>query len=238
MHSVSVFPVLSEQACSISNHELKPLHRWHSLQANAVGLGLVQRYLKGEAYIVLVFRPVGSSRNFAALLQCREAESAILQKIRRAGDRGCIDHGGNESPMLIEIVKLMQSPEVAVSSSVYAKPVDDGLSFLPHTLHLSVVSGYLLCGGWDLIGYRKSRRDSLGISQIPCEIVKRTVEIMDNVSDNQWDIIGNGFNVRDAIDELSRYRILITDDLIRVTVPKSMHHVLQFQDMLIGPVDL
>lgn len=218
----------------------EPKHQYQG-HINGVGLGLVDRYINGELYILIVFRVARESRDFAAFLKRSQCKSDLIRQVAPSSKYRSLDTERDEAAMLVDVIQLVQSPEAVLSSSVQIHPFEEILSFLPHSTHLSLISGYLVVGGWDVFGDREgglcSGSASSGNDQFRRKVVERTVEVLDNIPSDQRDAVWKQGRRTDEDDVLSRCRITLAIDSVRVSFLEGVDHVPQFVDVLIGPLD-
>jgi hypothetical protein len=172
----------------------------------------MERYIEGEAYILMVLAVRGESCKYAAFLK-RPAPTelrAIQNVAPRAYDSGAEPNRQN-SPMLIDVVQLMQSPEAVVLSSIRFQPLQVLLDILPHSTHLSFKSGFLVLGGWDFFGDWKSRRGSwlsaVRSDEFARKVVERTVEVLDGVTNDKRELARNWPSIVDIGEVLASIRI-------------------------------
>lgn len=214
----------------------------HKRMPDSVGLRLVERYIKGELYVVVILRLSGESCKYAALLKWTRNQFGPLSEIAKGCDGLRAKPKRNEAPVLVDVVQLVQSPEAVSLSSVRIQPFNDLLSILPHSVHLSVVSGYLILGDRDVFGDRESgltgRNAAICDDEFPRKVVESTVQILDNVSRNQGEVFGQRLGTHDISDVLSGIRILLRVDGVRVGGLELVKAGVEFLDVLVGPLDL
>ena len=210
--------------------------------AGGIGLRLVERYIESELYILVVFAVRGEPRNFAALVK-KESEIDLpsVPNIAPRSDMRRVGSNGKQRSMFVKVVELVQSPENFILSSIRLQPFDDLLHLIPHAVYLSLVSGYLIDGGWDVIDDWKSsgrgRLSTASYDELPRQIVQRTAEIVDNVARNQGNMVRNRLGLRHINDVLSSIRITLCSESIRFAVLEGRQDIIQVIDVLIGPLD-
>jgi hypothetical protein len=77
----------------------------------------------------------------------------------------------------------------------------------------------------------------VGLDQLPSQMIQRTSDILQAVSSDKSDLRGNVFDAAYVIDQLSRLRILLGRDYIRLGIEKGVDFDLQIIDVLFGPFD-
>ena len=68
-------------------------------------------------------------------------------------------------------------------------------------------------------------------------MVERTHEILNGIAGDQCNAVWNRISASDVIDRLSRLRITLGPDLIRLSVQEGTMLSLQISDVLFGPFD-
>jgi hypothetical protein len=94
----------------------------------------VQRYIKGEIYILVAFRVRREPRDFATLLKRSATEFGEYGKITVSTERSGCEADREKTAVLVDVVEFVHSPETIFLSSVWIQPVDDLLNFIliPH----------------------------------------------------------------------------------------------------------
>jgi hypothetical protein len=218
-------------------------------------LRLGERYIKGELRLIMHVRL--AEKDYVAVFQrcadaARYAETAdalsdsAQNKAARDLKRNSADikERDEQSVVLVGNVEIMNSPEHVISTLVRVGNVNRIYSTLSHALYSSMTLGLVFRG---FLPEResdlppRSLRESdaaLGASdfnQLPNEMVKGTSEIVNNVSGNKSEFNGRGLNISDAIDRLSRLRIVHGFDAIRIAIQELLPSDFKITDLLFGP---
>jgi len=208
---------------------------------NGVGFRFADRYINHEMYILVVFRIRGESCNLAALLKRSEVHFDLVDQITPCSEARGLKPHRDKTSMFVDVVQLVQSPEAVVSSSVQIHSLEKILDFLPHSTHLSLISGYLVLGGWDVLGDGEGSLASWLVTvsddELRSQVVKRAVQILNDIPCNDgdgWRDRVSGMNVNDV---LSRLRITLTVNLIRVRFLELLDDSVELVDVLAGPLD-
>ncbi len=111
---------------------------------------------------------------------------------------------GKKGTVLVNVIKLADSPERVVPAFVWFEPIDSFNGFGKHSLYFSSLFGFIFV---DSLRYRKLDSAKLPLcqrhdwgalhshqNQLSCEVVKRSPQIMDNVSCDSHDIDRQGRN--------------------------------------------
>lgn len=123
---------------------------------------LAERYLKGELRVIVDFSIGNVSKKDVALLEREQrilrfdvhldppgTETATpggkdMNSAAAVGDNARSVYSaqrhshGNQEPMLVDIVKLVESPERDILSLVWLETVDNSDSIIPHSLYFSL----------------------------------------------------------------------------------------------------
>jgi hypothetical protein len=144
--------------------------------------------------------------------------------------------------MLVSVVKLSQFPEQIATTLVWLDLVENVYRATPQVLYYSarlkslVLRGAIMDGKID-VPLILNRRDA-SFSEGPCSVIKGATEIVDSVSQDRSDGIGNIRHTRDAVDELSCLRIVLFKDSVRIGSKEGIASGLQITDVQIGPDNL
>ena len=258
---------MSQKAASVKSsndihdyfsHAVERWNNWLTLD----NLRFVERYLNQEFHILLNFRK-GESYKFIACIQRDEElrghedlsgfwsghtriaghESLLhspsltwrsaIARVRRAG--------GKQQAVLVDTVKLVDSPERIIPSFVWFDRVDRVLSVLPHALYFSTEERRCVFRGSLRNGEASVRSDGAAPAffgnEVASKVVKGAPEILENVSSPKTDIQGDIGNADDIIGALSRFRIILEPDVIWTSAGEcSAQDALQVYDLLFGPL--
>jgi hypothetical protein len=176
--------------------------------------------------------PVGSKLPF-------ELSSNVVAKIDAPNEGANRD---NEA-VFIDIVKFVEYPKlVSFPTLVRLHRIDSVDSVLTHSLYFSATSGFVLVG----IG-KNGKSDVLDSFSGRCfsvrregksHVVQRGPQALDGISGEQSDPIGDRVDARRAMDEISKLRVTLGEDSIRVGSAEGELFALNIADVLLGPFDL
>jgi hypothetical protein len=141
--------------------------------------------------------------------------------------------------MLVHNIQLMEQPERLIESSVWLYRLDDVSRTLRDMLYFSLANRRCI-----LLGSISNRE--VGVSpgllpsrfnELPCEMIKSASEIMDSVSDEQRDSIGNGFDLGDIERSVLnlRYAVRLGSKSIGLFLKESLDGEIKITDVLFGP---
>lgn len=154
-------------------------------------------------------------------------------------DVGVCGTNGYEQTMFVQDVHLMDAPEVVYPSLVRLKAFNDFDCGGRSASDFIRTEGFLAGTYWE-IGFINggftgaSIRDNESNSQE----VQRGPKVMNNVANHPTPAIGNGRLYSDAVDLVSRFRVLLHDEGVGLTLKKGGDLGFKILKVLIGPVDL
>jgi hypothetical protein len=203
---------------------------------NDIGLRFIERYHRKERHFVFVWEVQGHSQKLCSFLK-RDMGFPFSAGENNGGTIG----NGQKCPVLVDVVQFVERPEVVISTPIRLHVYDDFLNILPHSTHLSLVSGLLVCGGWNIFadgeccftGDTLLRRDKFA-----CQIVHRIVEVADGITDDQRKGWREFFGPLDVQNGFTSVRVVFDGKLIRFyVVEESCETHLHLVDVLLGPLD-
>ncbi len=220
----------------------------------------IERYLESKLLLRIRFFIWGSNEEFEAVFQ-REPTIGGTNEHVHAGEGGFDFRGKTTAPshvladinasrlradrqqqaVLFDVVQFVEGPQEVIPSLVWFEQVDRIERILMGSLYFSALFGFVFSG---IVGKRKVdpvlvRRLVPGIAtnDLKSEMVQGGHEVLDGVSGNQGQRFGNGMGARDVINQLSRLRIVLGPDSIRVGSKKSDLLTPAISDVLFGPFD-
>ena len=220
---------------------------------------LADRYRKSELLVLIRFRVRLIDEEFIA---CFQREQGVLgsDEQRKMGDL-IIGNEGSQPPhecgasvdaletrtdrhqqaVLIHDVKFVQLPEGVIPSLVWFDRIDRIDRVLPHALYLSRLAGFIFLGGVedrkiDIIeGPRLTRSDQDELVGQMIESTSQTLQDFprDHV-DDRWHLT----HADEIVNELSRLRMSLGADNVRISGEESLEGFIQLLDVVLGPFDL
>ncbi|HKG62375.1 MAG TPA: hypothetical protein VKB05_21620 [Pyrinomonadaceae bacterium] len=164
---------------------------------------------------------------------------------------GKVRHDGTSSyqeAVLVDVVKLTESPEKIVPSLVRFGIIDSIYSRLRHALYFSFARGFVLCGAvrvdygkTDLLLLPAAKGNALlgasDLHQMPSEMVKGASQVLDSLPGNQGDSGCHGLNTGDIMlrECVGKLRIWLDTNFIRITIQEGLDSYFQILDVLVGP---
>jgi hypothetical protein len=202
-------------------------------------LRLAERYVRGDAHLFVRFMVSLDLPDYCSCFQFR-TEGEVIVPTRLV--EGCAPSAGlcgddQNKVMLVDSVKLMESPEKIIVSSVWTDTVDKVLGLWGDALCFSARFSFV---DFHVLADRKVDswvRYSNTSSKLGSQMIQGRPEIVSDIPYKQSDIRINGRDITQ--DELRRVRFSIelgnTDISIR---HESDSLVAQVTDVIFGPFDL
>lgn len=227
----------------------------------------VERYAKGELKVVLHVR-VRNGKEYFAYFQgktgvsgvsrlnnhsrqigggegvrvAREENSCDLLPLTRQHvvmrDRAC---SRKQKAMLVDVVKVMETPEINIPSIVWFEPVDDGLCSCMDSLYYSSSLGrsiFLRTIANGKSGDTINRGTTVSQDKLSNQMVEGTSKVLNGVSGKSR----NGQrNVSSAVKcpfDPIRITIVMDRNLVGVAIEKSVDSRVEVLDVLLGPIGL
>ena len=151
------------------------------------------------------------------------------------------DNRNNQKAVLVDIVKVMETPKRVIPTFVWFERVDSFYSRLPHATYLSSLAGLVSLGVTeDRKAYMPPRRVPLfSDDKRVCEIVQDPPKVVDSVSKGGGKLQRNIPHARHIKNQIARLRLTLTSDDIRlgIAAQKGQDFDLQITDVLFGPFD-
>lgn len=197
---------------------------------------------------------VNIGRNLDSLFLDNGAEHCPFESARDANVRKLRAREYDEA-VLVDVVKLIERPQVVIPSLVRFGSVDSIYSRLRHALYFSFTRGFVFCGTigvdygkTDLLLLRPVKGDTLfstaDLHQVPSEMVKGASQLLQSFPCNQRDVRGNAPSTNDIMlhqllwDCIRKSRIWTDADSIRLTVQENFDSLFEVLDVLVGPCSL
>jgi len=150
------------------------------------------------------------------------------------GDKEVVAPNGEQGAVLINVIKLVESPERVIPAFVGLESIDDFYRIRPDTLYFSSLCGFVSSR---ILRNRKldlTARLNSGISNHG-EVVERTPEIVDDISGSGDCVPGQNRELSEILGYLSRLRIELAENRCLMFIPKSNEFSLKITEMLLGP---
>lgn len=87
------------------------------------------------------------------------------------------------------------------------------------------------------MGDGKSSRIGGIDGELPCKVVQRTIEILDDITRDQRNCFGERISGMDINDMLYRFRITLFSDSVRGSLLEGSDDFVQLTEVLVGPLD-
>ena len=217
----------------------------------------VEHYINGDFYILVFFRIRGIDIEYCAYLQREHPAPGANVKIGNVAShvlpscthvhsniqRAQASRGSKQEPVFVSIVEGVESPKNVIPSLVWFDVLDEVDSLIFHSLYLSSEGSLVLFGRRDFIENRESAFVNWGTRTVRAneragQVIERTPKVLENIATDYRESHGNGVGFNDGVNELSRLRITLSSDFIRLGLPEGVESRLELYQVLIGPLDL
>lgn len=204
-----------------------------------------ERYVKGE--LRLVFHARLAAKNYVTVLErfsgAGQAESGgpvVTVKNPDVGkfcDHCWHAHECDEQRMvLVDNIQIVDGPEVfTISTLVRFGSVNCIYSSLRHALYSSIPHGMVFRG---MVPDRESGMPGVGrpvgVNELAGQVIKGTSEVMDHVSGDEADFGGRHLEVSNLEDVISRPRVVLGQDYIRMSFDELVPCELQITEVLLA----
>jgi hypothetical protein len=230
---------LSQERLEAKNQTLDKIHKLMQSWEQRITLQnrrLIDRFSDFSIYILLHIRI--QSEVWVCRLQKELPEpKKILDPV---GGEQRVMANGEERSVLVDNIKLVNTPKGVVTTSIRLERVNGFYRGLSHSMYFSnlvpLVSGFVLRNReLDIAGGLLSRTHP---DQLICQMVKCGAQIMDNISGAGNHIEGNSSERGEILKAVSRCRIDLFQDHLLARVPESGQLDVEIFEVLLGPLNL
>lgn len=231
-------------------------------------LRLSERYVKGELNILIGFKVPLDRKDWIALFRAKQVTTAEIKpcgslaewttqpNIMReqsfqspASDFDAnltdVNGSGYQESVLIDVVKLIESPDCVVGSHVrLGSPQYIFDSLNNGSLYFSIRFGHVLFETLKVVENGESRSIfGVGLStdthlnKLPPEIVERTSQVVDGISEWKQNRIGDFFPPVEEKDRDVIFRVILGSSCIWIRSQECGPCAIQLTDVLFGPFD-
>ena len=204
------------------------------------GLGIFQRYVECEFHLLIHFRL--AREDYVAFFERGRGFRNVEEAINRPPDTPFPDMSkrDEQSVMFVGNIHCVDEPEkVAAPSTVRLGSVNGILGALRHQLYFSMTTGYVTRSvvkdrefGTTVRGFFVDENKLIG------EVIKGTSEVMRNVPSDESDVMGRRLEFGHAKEVVSRLRVSLGFNDIRLSFDEPVPSDFQVKDVLSGPFDL
>lgn len=241
-HSEQEWREISDKALDRFRHTIERIK--NGLTSD--NLRLSERYINFQLKVLVVL----------SLKSCCGYAENLVARYQRSWGAGSHDFGPgiNLNPpfrhirsdsqyqaMLVDTVKFVDMPECIVTSDVALALADDFFRSRPHSLYFSVADGrcVLLKGLADRKIGVPVWSSSSSFDKLPCEVVKGTSKVVNDIPDNRAKIFGDRFYVRDIENGLRNFDLFLGSKTISIgRLAVTTNSDIQILDVLFGSFGL
>jgi hypothetical protein len=262
-----LMPVRSKQASETGEqaiNQIRHLMKRFDDRLTLRNLRLAERYVKAELELLIHFCVRGVPEDFVAHLHRAEflvgpeedRQGWVLPPVGvNFGELTGVKSGhvtpkieasepaddGHEQAVLVGLVEFVDLPERVVPTLVRLGGVESIYCRLRHSMYLSSLLGFVFRGGVEDREVDIEERPgipSTGQNELIGEVVESAPKVLNGIAGNGRELPRDGRDTRHVIDQLSRVRIVLGSDSIRVFVKEGGLCDLQLLDVVFGPFDL
>lgn len=155
---------------------------------------------------------------------------------------------GYQEAVLVDVVKLVESPEAVVPSLVRFGRVDSIYGRLRHALYFSFTRGFVLrgtvrvdYGKTDLFALGFAKDDPLfsttDVNEMPSEVIEGTSYVVDGLPSEQRDSGGHRLGTGDVMmcECVGKLRMWLDSNFVRLAIQEVADFPFQVLDVLVGP---
>jgi hypothetical protein len=228
---------------------------WHPFGKSGFG----KCYLNGEAHLLLCLRSRNGQEFLALIQRAKWNPVAGLNSNADPGTQpelpylsqllvadltaletrlhGVLGANGQEQAMFVDVVEGVENVKTRVPSLVWAETAENFNNLLTHAIYHSQTGHFPVMGieaNWEL----RLGRDAALTDQATGDVIQRTAEIVQDVTDNQGNLSGDNRDVLDVVRQIAGFRILLGCDSAWVGLTEFRQSGFELSDVLLGPLTL
>lgn len=240
--------MLIEKSLEPREQSINEIHHLVERIKNQLAFGnlrLSERYIDSQLKILVLLLFVSGSREVGDFVAYHESHKSMLVKVKRDAashiDKPLVHCSGDseQQSMLVHNVELMDEPKRLVESNVWLYRLDDLSRIGRDLLYFSLAYGRFV-----LLGRLRNRKICVSVGspaanfdKLPDDMVKCAPKIVDSISDDEREMLGNGFDGSDVKSCVmnGRYMVRLGPESIRITSNELLNSNIQATDVLFGP---
>jgi hypothetical protein len=144
---------------------------------------------------------------------------------------------GQEQTMFVNVVEGVENAKTRVPSLVWAETTEGFNRLLTSAQYHSQTRHFPVVGieaNWEL----SLRGNAVAPNQTTGDVIQRTAEIVQDVTDNQGNLSGDNRDVLDVVRQVAGFRILLGRDSAWIGLAEFRQSGLELSDVLLGPLTL
>ena len=228
------------------------LNQWNQWKA-LNKLGLCERYLKAKLNILVYLRFAG--KEYIAVFErlpssrsefkTRDSSGFKLEIGKHGiGNASLSVSGPNESEersvMFISDVECVQPEKFICPSLVRLGSADCIFGTRPHSMYLSSKGSFVYRGSLEnreASGVGDRLAGTTHFKQVASQVVEGTSEIVDGITSDAAERVGNGFDISQVHKIISTLRINLEISSVGCAVDEPIPRNFQIVEVLVGPID-
>lgn len=240
--------MLAQERLELSHNPINKVRHLVDRIKNQLSFGqlrLAERYISSELKILVRLSFIGGSGkvcDFIAYYQRHESVFIEPERLSNSEINSPFVHSysdGQQEPMLVNNVELVEQPERLVRSDVRLYRLDDVQRIGRDLLYFSIANGRLIL--LNSVGNGKVNAfvgsTAVSLDKLPHQVIKSTPKIVDSISKDERDFVGNGFDFSDIKRRVLnlRYSVRLGSNSIGLILKEPVDSSIQFTDVLFGP---
>ncbi len=199
-----------------------------------------ERYVSGDAHLFIRFVLPLDFTDYVSCFQFA-AEGEIIPSpllIKCCTPRMALSCNREHETMLVNSIKLMESPKKVIVSSVWTDTVDEVFGLWGHSMCFSGRYGFISCATLKNREVDHGISDANATGKLTSQMIQCGSQIVSGVTEQQPNIGRNRRNI--AQDELRaiRFNVELGRTKVNVLLDKSSPYLAQLRDVVFGPFDL
>jgi hypothetical protein len=148
----------------------------------------------------------------------------------------------DEPSMLVDVVQPLDDVQDAglTPSVVRLYRFIKCKSAIRHPLYLAAHGGFVRCPfvAHNELGLGFLRNIAVGFNELPNQVIKGASQVMDYITNDDWDVIGDGVAELPLIKFVAGLRVFLNDERVTMEVTELSGDQFQLVDVAFGPFDL
>jgi len=211
------------------------LERWRK-RLTLDDLRLAERYLKVEVNLLVRYMSECGEDNIAYLESASFPHVVPLNRLSDEFKPYSVEgtHYDKQKPVLVEVVKLMESPQTIIPSLVGITESNRFFDFFPHAVYFSARFSFVLLGslknGKSCLAGRAIARNE---NKLPRQVIQGASQVVNCIPSKQSNVVGHGDVINESDFMRSGFSIMLGADT--VVIEKCKTCSVEIGDVLIGP---
>lgn len=165
-------------------HQLDELMQAWDNRITLSNLRIAERFMDGEIHFILKLRLIKTAEFWLARFDVKSA--AQVKRPHPFGHKDVVFADGEKGAVLVNVVKIMESPERVVPTLVRLEPIYRLHSLMAHSLYLSTRSRFVSFEAFEDRECGVAIRDlPRSDHELPCQVVEGAAQIANYIPDGR-----------------------------------------------------